>query len=621
MFRPATPLALIFLLAFVLLLLSTLSTPIIKGIPLASFEDVDFGVFGYCNTKDGICSSIQIGYDTSASAQSPGNKHDNANNSIDTLFGKNDDSSDFSLPSATRHSLSSILVVHPIATFLTLICFALAVAAHFHSPSHSPRFLLGVLILTIPTLLITLLAFLVDILLFVPHMQWGGWIVLAATILIVASSVVTCAMRRTLVSRKARQKRIAENADMNGQNYYENQAQTRMMADTANANALPKAESPPPMASAPVMGGAGAYGMEKGGQQDASYEMQRPGDSRDSEGIMGSRGLSDDRMPLNPRSRDPSVHSTASGRRPYNTYNAPPMPGRPSMDSQGRPRRPSRDQYGNPLPPYGMAPGAGGAGSMHRARSQESLGSNRSYGSRGRGGYGPPPRGYGPSQGRGGYGPPPRGNYAPRGGWRGGPPPPGWNGRGRGGGGYGPPGPPQGMRGPPPMSGRPPPDGFAPPPGYTHDSFYAGGAAAALGLGAAALNDRSSSFQGRSPEDGSAGYVVGSDRVGGDMPPPTGSVHELPIGQAIEMDERTGSMPGNGNSGAGLSGPTYEIPPGGELGGDNSNFQSRALDAERQQNATAAMMAENQAPGSQSQQTSYMPERSNTGKSSVYSVK
>jgi len=168
------------------------------------------------------------------------------------------------------------------------------------------------------------------------------------------------------------------------------------------------------------------------------------------------------------------------------------------------------------------------------------------------------------------------------------------------------------------MSGRPPPGGFAPPPGYAHDSFYAGGAAAALGLGAAALNDRSSSFQGRAADDVDVGgYVVGSDRVGADVPMAngSGSVHELPIGQAIEMDERTGSMPGNG--GVVPSGPMHESA----LGGDNSNFQARDLDEERQQNEMVAIMAENQAPTSQSQQTANMPERSNTGKSSVYSVK
>ena len=61
MFRPATPLSGLVFLAFVLLLISILSTPIVKGIRLASFEGVDFGVFGYC--KGSKCSGIRVGYD------------------------------------------------------------------------------------------------------------------------------------------------------------------------------------------------------------------------------------------------------------------------------------------------------------------------------------------------------------------------------------------------------------------------------------------------------------------------------------------------------------------------------------------------------------------------------
>lgn len=60
--RPATPLSILFFVAFVLLLLSTLSTPIIKAIPLATYQGVDFGVFGYC--KGSECSKITVGYNT-----------------------------------------------------------------------------------------------------------------------------------------------------------------------------------------------------------------------------------------------------------------------------------------------------------------------------------------------------------------------------------------------------------------------------------------------------------------------------------------------------------------------------------------------------------------------------
>ena len=63
MLRPATPLTILLFISFVLLLLSCLSTPVIKAIPLATFQGVDFGVFGYC--KGSQCSGIRIGYTTS----------------------------------------------------------------------------------------------------------------------------------------------------------------------------------------------------------------------------------------------------------------------------------------------------------------------------------------------------------------------------------------------------------------------------------------------------------------------------------------------------------------------------------------------------------------------------
>jgi hypothetical protein len=62
MLRPATPLTALLSASFVLLLLSVLSTPIIKGIPIANFKGVNFGVFGYCTPKQ--CSGIRIGYTT-----------------------------------------------------------------------------------------------------------------------------------------------------------------------------------------------------------------------------------------------------------------------------------------------------------------------------------------------------------------------------------------------------------------------------------------------------------------------------------------------------------------------------------------------------------------------------
>ena len=311
------------------------------------------------------------------------------------LFGNANDDKDFSLPPAARSSLSTILIVHPVAALLTLICFILAATAHLHSPSHSPRYLLALLILLLPTLLLSLLAFLVDILLFVPHLQWGGWIVLASTILIAASGVVTCAMRRTLVNRKARKKRIAENAEMNGANYYNRQQTT------------PRADSPPPLNSQPSVPPMvnGEPGSEKL-PAFATFESKR---AVDEERVpLNQRSLSNKTLPSN------ASETLAGSESEYDRYGGPGRGGRGGMrGGRGGRHNGPRDEYGNllqssdafgPLPP----------GAVRRSHSGGRVDQySNGFRGRGRGGY--PPRGYG----RGGpYGP-----------GRGGP---GMNGSGRG---------------------------------------------------------------------------------------------------------------------------------------------------------------------------------------------
>jgi len=489
MLRPATPLTILYLIAFVLLLLSTISVPIVKAIPLATHEGVSYGVFGAC--KGNQCTPIQVGY-----PQRP--------------FGTDEDG-DFTLSPDSRHALSNILIVHPIAAFLTLVCTILAFASHFHSPAHSPRYLLALLILSFPTLLVTLLAFLVDILLFVPHMNWGGWIVLAATLLIVASGIVTCAMRRTLVSRKARKKRIAENSEMNGDNYYANRDMPRLASDHVG---LPRADSPPPMHDPKV-------------PQFATFENSSE----------QRKTSDDDRQPLNPRT--PSVRSVSTNgtrRVPLaGGPDAPPMPGYENGPIGAMQNRdPQRDQYGNPppeqyggpLPPNVVAMGAGlppPGLRHHRSRgSMNSEGSNRSYQSNGS--RGAPPgyrgRGGGPGPQRGGYPGPQRGGFVPgpRGGY--GPPPRGGMNQGpyRGGPQGGPRGGPQGMiGGPGPRGGgmimnRNPSNPA--PPDHDIDNYY-----------------------GSIPDAMPPAVAMGSavPRTQSPAPQP-----QEPVGQAIEMDERNG---------------------------------------------------------------------------------
>ncbi|KAI1483437.1 hypothetical protein K445DRAFT_12056 [Daldinia sp. EC12] len=497
MLRPATPLTVLLFAAFAMLLLAVLSTPIIKAIPLGTYKGVNFGVFGYCEA-DGKCSPIEIGYDTSK-IYSP------------------TDSATFDLPSTTRTTLSAILVVHPVACLLTLVMLVLAIVAHLHSPSHSSRYLLLLFIFGIITFLVCLLAFLIDVLLFVPHMAWGSYIVLAATILVFMSFIISCAMRRTLVNRKARKRRIAENAEMSGENYYNRQAQQEVASPTTISR----------QPTVPVVSGANGPSDKVAGF--ASFEKK---DDRSS----------DERIPLTartPSDRSPN-HAPTDTSMTGTTYNVPQRTG----SSNSMPR----DQYGNPIEQaqdgYKMRRGPSFERMNARGRGGPPAG-YRGRGGYGRGGYGAP---YGPPGGRGGYGPPPpngRGGYGPgRGGY--GPPP---NGRG----GYGPrrgygPGDMRGGRTPPPTYPGSGPYDRRPSPAGTYGDYGPG----RQGSPAGAMN----SYEVEPPVPSiPAGMVEGgnyqaynpdriSDLPRAESPPPMPGIddaHERPVGQAVEMDASTGS--------------------------------------------------------------------------------
>ena len=465
-----------------------------------------------------------------------------------TLFGSSKDDADFSLPPAARSSLSSILIVHPVAAFLTLVCFILAATAHLHSPSHSPRYLLALLILLLPTLLLSLLAFLVDILLFAPHLQWGGWIVLASTILIAASGVLTCAMRRTLVNRKARKKRIAENAEMSGANFYSREQDTG------------RAESPPPLglqANIPPTVN-GAPGSEK--PTFATFESKR--------------AIDEERVPLNQRSLSnktlPSNASVtlAGSEGEYDRYGSPGRGGRGGMQGQrgGRYNVP-RDEYGNPLQPsdaFGpLPPGAVRRSPSDRGADHQYASETMNFrGSRGRGRGGYPPRGYG----RGGpYGPGRGGNGNGRGvpmgavaagagasylasemggrGQRG--PPPGYGNEGPAGYGRSPSAPGYGRRpspGPPSAPGgfgrRPSPGPPLAPGGYGREASP-GPPSAPGGYGNRQASPGPPIVAGYGGRRQSPG-LPGQTMYRGESPPPPLPIQHPPpvevIGQAVEMD-------------------------------------------------------------------------------------
>lgn len=300
------------------------------------------------------------------------------------------DGSSFQLSASVRKTLSAILVLHPVAALITLIMFALAAVSHTHGASHSARFLLVIIIFTLIDFLITIACFIIDILLFIPNQAFGTYLVLAAAIMIAIGFVTAFFMRRTIVSRKARKNKIAGNAEMSGENYYNREGQNKPMPTFSTQPTVPT-----------FSGGA------NGGAHDnlpafAAFESRQKEDQ-----------VSDERIPLTQR---------RTGERSPNTAHS---------DIAGGPQRSqSRDRYGNPVnagdaystrsrPSYERMNGPPGRGDMGPYRGHRGGG----RGGHGRGGfdaYGAPLRGrggYGRGPGRGGMGPRGRGGYPPRGGY------------------------------------------------------------------------------------------------------------------------------------------------------------------------------------------------------------
>lgn len=493
--RPATPLSVLLLIAFGLLLVAVLSAPIIGAIPLGSFNGVNYGVFGYCKSDDG-CTSFDIGYDTT------------------TVFEDDSDETEFDIPSAARNTLTLILIIHPVAALIVLIYFFMAIAAHAHSAAHSSRYLLCLFLFGLFGFLVCLFAFLVDVLLFMPHLAWGSYLVLAAAIIVAISGLVSCMMRRSMVSRKVRRNKVQDNSDMNGQTYMPRKP---ALPPTDN-------ETMTQQPTVPVLSGAGT------GHSDIPYFSPYEAKKKDDES-------SDERIPLTARSPSDKSPNKAPCEI-INSYDASGNYGPPSRSNTGvsPPVVQPRDQYGNSISPrevYGTR-----RGSTEKMNYRGGGISPPAY--RGRGGYGPPARaGYGlngsmPSSGRGGYGPRGRGGYGPRGGPHGGLRGGGGYGQ-RGGGGYGQ----GGMRGgrTAPQPSGPYQAGYNtsrdPSPGITYADLYQEN-------GRSTGSTYQQSYFGRSTKTLPRTYQAYSpndiDYPRAESPPPLPSNTQLAPCQATEMD-------------------------------------------------------------------------------------
>lgn len=214
-------------ICLVIQLLPVISVPITGrmtnyNLHLSIYNNNSFGVFGVCDLSTNHCSRPSIGY--------PSKKSDFYGISNPDIY--ESQFGGIKLPSRATYTISKLLVVHVIAFCLTaLLCIVilyLLLTLHFDSlhdmlskvgykklhsdpkPTSDSKktkrdltpYLNAMLIISMFSFLLTLLAFLVDILLFIPHLSYLGWLQLIPIVFMTIEASMICFHKRYISSRK-----------------------------------------------------------------------------------------------------------------------------------------------------------------------------------------------------------------------------------------------------------------------------------------------------------------------------------------------------------------------------------------------------------------------------------
>ncbi|OBA24137.1 pali-domain-containing protein [Metschnikowia bicuspidata var. bicuspidata NRRL YB-4993] len=144
-----------FLLAVALafLILSNVSTPVSSGLHLAASLSYTYGIFGYCDGD--LCPSA----------------------AYPVLFGDVDTDSSWFFGSATRNTLSKTFIVAPIAAGFTFLAFVFTFLSLF---VHASALKILSLVFSVVALVSSALIAVMAVLVFHPHVEWVGWLLVAA---------------------------------------------------------------------------------------------------------------------------------------------------------------------------------------------------------------------------------------------------------------------------------------------------------------------------------------------------------------------------------------------------------------------------------------------------------
>lgn len=142
------------LASLVLVILSTISAPVVTSFGLGETSDHIFGIFGYCKSDGSDCISATYPY----------------------LVGNIDSDAGWKLSSSTRNTLAKIFIVCPIAAGINFICWIMIIVSHFFTF----KMLLVSIIFNILSFVVTTLVAVIVVLVFLPNVHWTGWILIGA---------------------------------------------------------------------------------------------------------------------------------------------------------------------------------------------------------------------------------------------------------------------------------------------------------------------------------------------------------------------------------------------------------------------------------------------------------
>ena len=166
-------------ISLVFQLFSVITVPITSNIFIAQYKGYRFGVFGWCKLKASVCSQIRMGY------------------ALQDIMLINDNEY-LHLPTKAKYALSKLLLVHAISLVCVFMLWLASIVICVFWLRVSKNVLFGAVLWSMVTFMVSLLAFLIDVLMFGSYVTWASWLMLVSAFFVALSGLMICLLIREL---------------------------------------------------------------------------------------------------------------------------------------------------------------------------------------------------------------------------------------------------------------------------------------------------------------------------------------------------------------------------------------------------------------------------------------